>query len=314
MHTQQAPRPAAGGARATVRPKVLKLVRRVHLYAGLFLLPFVFAYGLSGYLFNHPTVLRTNAPADFGPEVLAETGFADGIDAAAIADEVVRQLRGEPVDGVPPDLVLADAAGARLTGSIELKARCDENEHTIRVDGDGDGGQLIAPAARRPAPPPAPFARKDGLEVAAPLLDRWRADGGVVAERLGLHGARVQLERAPRVLFDIAADGRTWHATYDPMKGSLSAVPADAPGRDVSFRSLMTSLHGARGYSTQGGVRWFWGLQVDAVGILMMVWAVTGLVMWWQQKRLRRPGLVVLGASAVSAWLLISGMYEQFAG
>ena len=33
---------------------VLRLIRRIHLYTGLFMTPWVFLYGVSGFLFNHP--------------------------------------------------------------------------------------------------------------------------------------------------------------------------------------------------------------------------------------------------------------------
>lgn len=305
--------PATGGPSASAfKPKLFKLIRRVHLYSGLFLWPLVFAYTVSGYLFNHPNQLRAGAPSTFGEEVLAKTSFVDGPDAPAIAAEVVAQLRAGPHAAGAGNLELVDPAEARFSGSIEMKARQQEKDYTIRVFPDGRYGQLIATTEKPPPAPPAPFARKEGIESASPLLARWRADAAPLAEQLGLAGAEVRVEKTPHVLFDLAVDGKVWHATYDPMKGSLSGQSAEAPGREISFRSLMVSLHGARGFPDRGGVRWFWGLQVDAVAILMMLWSLTGLTMWWQQKRLRKIGAVVLVAGAVVAFALISGMYAQF--
>ena len=36
-----------------VAPRIIKFLRRIHLYAGLFLLPWVFLYGVTGAMFNH---------------------------------------------------------------------------------------------------------------------------------------------------------------------------------------------------------------------------------------------------------------------
>jgi hypothetical protein len=148
--------------------------------------------------------------------------------------------------------------------------------------------------------------------VAPAMVAQWQTGAGALAEKLGLAGADVHLDKSPRVLFDLGVDGVVWHASYDPVKGALSGKADDVATRELSLRSMLTALHGARGYPQENGVRWAWGLQVDAVAVLMMIWALTGLVMWWQQKRLRRIGGGVLLASAVVAFLLFTGMHEQF--
>src|SRR3954465_14895470 len=61
------PRPRS---RARIRSHAaMKLVRRSHMYAGLFLIPWVFLYGVTAFLFNHPDAfpdreVRTSSRAD----------------------------------------------------------------------------------------------------------------------------------------------------------------------------------------------------------------------------------------------------------
>ncbi|AWM39993.1 hypothetical protein C1280_25300 [Gemmata obscuriglobus] len=43
----------------------MHMVRRTHLYVGLFLFPWAILYGVTGFLFNHPTVLADAPTAHF---------------------------------------------------------------------------------------------------------------------------------------------------------------------------------------------------------------------------------------------------------
>ena len=59
------------------RGKLVKAVRRVHLYFGLFLVPWVMLYGFTALLFNHPDWMHPRTIDPFGPAILADTRFAD---------------------------------------------------------------------------------------------------------------------------------------------------------------------------------------------------------------------------------------------
>jgi hypothetical protein len=51
---------------------------------------------------------------------------------------------------------------------------------------------------------------------------------------------------------------------------------------------------------------------VDVMSVTMVVWGLTGLVMWWQIKALRRIGLAVLALSALWVAYLALGMHTHF--
>ena len=119
----------------------------------------------------------------------------------------------------------------------------------------------------------------------------------------------------PDVVFDMAdAAGRVWRVTYNPQKGSLSGVPADTAKPDLSVRRYLTRLHLAHGYRSDSNSRWGWAVVVDAMAIVMVFWAASGLVMWWQLKAARRWGMVVLLLSAATAAVLAAGMYAALRG
>ncbi|MCA9912754.1 MAG: hypothetical protein KC496_05380, partial [Anaerolineae bacterium] len=50
--------------------------------------------------------------------------------------------------------------------------------------------------------------------------------------------------------------------------------------------------------------RMFWSLIVDGMAFAMVTWGITGVIMWWQIKRTRMVGAVVILLSLSTAgWL-----------
>ena len=57
----------------------------------------------------------------------------------------------------------------------------------------------------------------------------------------------------------------------------------------------------------------FWSLGVDVMAIAMVSWAFTGLFMWWQIRRLRLVGVLVIALSLSTATLMYLGMLQFYA-
>ena len=78
---------------------------------------------------------------------------------------------------------------------------------------------------------------------------------------------------------------------------------------DFSLRSFLMRLHVSRGYPTETSVRSIWGIIVDVTAALMIFWALSGVIMWWQLKPTRNTGMLALGSGISFAGLLAYGMY-----
>ncbi|MBL0170994.1 MAG: hypothetical protein IPP90_09720 [Gemmatimonadaceae bacterium] len=87
---------------------------------------------------------------------------------------------------------------------------------------------------------------------------------------------------------------------WDAKRGTLRA-------EDKQFRwdHFFTGWHARGGFANDG---WsdLWAVFVDLVSLALIAWVVTGLVMWWQLKRLRAWGLVALGSGLVAFGALIA--------
>jgi hypothetical protein len=166
----------------------LYLVRRTHLYLGLFLLPWVIMFGVSSIPFNH------NSPA--APPTwtrMAELPFSAAVPASGSAAEL-RDLGREMMNA------------AQISGGFYVNR---PNPRQVNVNHPN-------------------FLRPTRIFY---YIDQQR----LVAER-----------------------------------------------REFVPRMFVTGLHTRGGYSLGGFWDWVWALFVDAVSIGLLLWIVSGLIMWWK--------------------------------
>ncbi len=285
--------------------RLLHCVRRMHLFLGLFLLPWALLYGVSGFLFNHPTAFPDQATRTFVPDDVGGTPLERLPRPAELAEEVVTALheKGGSYRVVRPD----DAAYSR--SRVTVQARGKGVEHTVLIDlADGTG---VVRSKRSMDDQPVPFAARSGVRTATSLPELLGNGTPVVLRKLGLDADdAIPPGTLPDLTFFMEADGRVWKVIYQPGRGSVSGKPADGLEEGLGTRRFLTQLHLAREYPTAGGVRWLWALFVDALAFVMVFWAVSGLFMWWQIKALRGWGGVVLAFSVTVATFIALGMYR----
>jgi hypothetical protein len=67
---------------------------------------------------------------------------------------------------------------------------------------------------------------------------------------------------------------------------------------EAGFSGTLNRLHHFHGYD--GGLQfWLWGFLVDVVSVSMIVFAVSGVYMWYVLKKDHTLGWIVLGASSL---------------
>lgn len=142
----------------------LMLIRRSHLYFGILLMPWALLYGISGYLFNHPTHFQDSNLRAFGPGLVQGTFLEGGLDARRSAEEVVGALntrfgetRGISLDAASPpsfasDFIFASAETERET--IQLLLYRDGSGGTLRTTKKAASSEAKPEAARFDIAPP----------------------------------------------------------------------------------------------------------------------------------------------------------------
>ena len=77
-----------------------------------------------------------------------------------------------------------------------------------------------------------------------------------------------------------------------------------AEDRRFRWDNFLTGMHAQGGFE-QGGYRNLWALVVDLVCLGMLLWVVTGLVMWWSLPFARWWGWLAFGSGLAAFGLFI---------
>ncbi len=327
MGTEPLAPDATDPRRAPARKRALHVLRRAHLYLGLFLFPWAVLYGVTAFLFNHPSALADQPTAIYGPAATVGTPLDGAPGPSAVAELVVAKLNEEQKPVTPYRL-----AGEARYGREFAFATVRAGGETVSVlyDAKNGGGTVRSTAAVEKAPPErAPFATASakvsprekgsvaaspGLKLPEPMHDRFKAAVPTILERTGFPPGEVTVTSVPDVLFPVEADGRTWTATYNPMTGAVTGTPGTPTPTELSWRAFALRLHKGHGYPGEANAKWYWAAIVDVSAAALCFWGLSGLVMWWQIKGTRRLGTAVLVLSAAGATALGVAMHAALTG
>ena len=292
------------------RGRVLKWVRRAHLYTGLVLLPWVIFFGFSGMLFNHPEFGETEEVAAWSGSEVASKGF-QGIDAEALAAEIVADLNH---GGSGDDLRLIPGKPVDWEGGIVFQGQAKGGAFTLSIDpSDGDAVLHLTPESPKAKVPPflsAEVAPKSGVkkeqveEAVAALL----AESGL--EMTGKPEASARGGAELRFQVESPSTGQRWNVSWNLLKGGLAARELGV-GDGPDLYTVLTRFHKTHHYPHQFGARWLWNAFGDATGLTMVFWGLSGAIMWWQIKPTRLIGVAGLSVAVVLAFYIFAGTYSN---
>ena len=251
--------------------KLHKIIRRVHLYLGLILIPWLFLYGLTALLFNHGMWLtdREDVSIQSSAPLLEDAHIA----AQSVSDE----LQEQGLQLVPES--------AQWIGSVSLKGTMDGSTVRISLNPEGYGGMLRT----RPEETPEPEWTKliDGWSlVAEEQQDEIEQNIQQMIQAVNPDITNVEVNRYPKLRFQVEKDSEIYTVDVRHKRG-LSIFETEGK---QNLRTKMLRLHTMHGDPGYAGAKWIWARIVDVVGVAMMVWALSGIVMWWQIRGTRNQG------------------------
>ena len=216
------------------------------MFAGLFLVPWVFLYGVSAFLFNHPDafpdrevrVVSAGRGRRARPWTACPTPTTGG----------PRRRRAQRRSG-GARFRLDAPAGATLSRPLTVTATGRGREHSVRYDLESG----TATSGRRPCGRGRPATCRTGKSSASRTR---RANAWPVAcprswGRLGIEADAVTVRNPPDLIFDLEADDGRWRVAYNLQTERLSIRRADDPSGRLSTRRFLTGLHLAFGYPSQ---------------------------------------------------------------
>ncbi|MEZ6188121.1 MAG: hypothetical protein R3F62_24320 [Planctomycetota bacterium] len=283
---------ARGTARKRRLNSLVLWLRRLHLYTGLFLVPWVCVYAVSAILFNHGTWFSERTQTELAADPGRGGWPAAASLAAASAAAVTSGQAGWTLDPEVP-ATCSDAL---------LQAEAGERAFSLWVDPVSGAGTLTAGPRRERDDEEGPdLPARARLDETEALLARTEA--GFVALLPEPPEEEVRVRRGPTLAYRLVGpEGQRVRVSHDLARGQVR-YQAGEPSF-LGVRDYVLRLHLSHGYPRDDTARWIWALGVDLLALTFLFWVLSGLVMWVQMKKLRRAGLVCLGASLASALAL----------
>ena len=263
----------------------MRWLRRAHLYSGLLLLPWVLVYGISGFLFNHGGSASSTQTVPIPVNQLEHLTAQDG--------DLGRRLL------VAIDQDSGDAQ-TTVAGSWSFDFHDPKQDKNYRLSLPIDGSDARLSERRRRSSRSSTYAsntfateRAQAQEVASATL----ASISVQPENL-----RVTSGPSLRV----SSGESRWSTTLTRDR----VTESDASAFD--FSRFMRRLHVTHGYGRADWARIVWAVIVDVMAFAMVLWALSGIAMWWQKKSLRTSGAVTLVAAFTGSAVLFIALQGLF--
>lgn len=327
-------RPKKKSLLAKMNSKAMMWTRRIHLFSGLFMLPWVLLYGFTAMLFNHSTWFSDS-------HIESVSLNSEQLNRLPISKEVAKQVVASlAADGI--DIQLVDSPNAEFTRSAVASYENDETSTSLVID--LNSGTAYKRIRKKPDANKANEKEADGGSPKPKSLAKGIAidvDPGDVLDATDLVSAisgeeptkPVKLQSIPTLEFDAIVNGEFKRLRFsqkrrrggqdaatgeqkevvkpEMVKGTVTSI-GDNP-RDLSWRSYFLRLHLAHGYPVTKNARYWWAYAVDAMFLCMVFWGFSGVFMWWQIKRTRMIGFALLFCSFVTAAYLAYAMHWQLA-
>ncbi|MCO8121298.1 hypothetical protein NHH03_06075 [Stieleria sp. TO1_6] len=295
----------------------LMMIRRVHLYSGIFMFPWVLLYGFTGWFFNHPRMFTGDQVTAFVAADVDSDLLGNLPTAAETAQSVVDEMNLESFMIGGPEISLTQSRQPRFTGFLSYTVNADKSTHQVSINPVTGNGEIrtsfvtVDSDAEQQELKPNPIAAIRSVNLPTNALSDAQDQVPVLLEKLGLEsGEAFSGRRSASVVFSAEADGVPCIVTYSLAGGGISSLREDERPT-IETKSFLQRLHLARMYSPDYDIRWVWALLVDAMFVSMVFWGISGLFMWWQVKRTRILGGGVLVASVVFAAIMAIGMHDQ---
>lgn len=149
--------------------------------------------------------------------------------------------------------------------------------------------KLWLPMWERQQPLPMPLRDGNLRDVVRSLLEAQKLEGPFFAQRQG-----------SRININVQSFIEPIRLTYDLDHQTLRAEK-----KKPSWAEALIRLHFRVGYGDAGPLVLVWPIIVDVFCVTMLIWIITGLILWWKVRDSRRWGWATMLAGVATIVILL---------
>ena len=267
--------------------RFLKLLRRIHMYLGLLIFPWAILYGISGIYFNHAGLGKKPEVKRLKPQSLSSlTGFKPW-PAKNLAQDLVQYISATSSATFTLDVNFQP----HYEGWTMLESNNTNNRHVMLLDLN-KGRAAVLTYSRVPNKARFPetkvnldnYSMKDVTDKVSRLLVNLDIKN---AEALKPHPQSTQTLRF-RVIDETQ---QIWNLEFSPQTQKLTGRLSHS-WPQVDAYALLSKLHTTHHYPAGFNSLFFWALLQDLLGLTLLFWSISGILMWWQMKPTRFWGTI----------------------
>jgi hypothetical protein len=285
------------------------IIRRIHLYSGLFLVPWVLMYGVTGAMFNHLGLFPRIQIQPVDAATATASGMNEFPEAQSLAAQITEAIQKEAGSA---KIQLPENPQAEFTNEISFEVKNNGLQHVVYIDPvtheswvgtmpkNNEDPQALLPSIRNIKLTPDP--QETAHRAAAKLLEQ----AGLLNDKDPKPFGWTKLN------FLATVDGEPARITYVLNDGHID-INRFTGDDGMPLRHFLLRMHTSHGQSPTWNGRSFWSLAVDTMAIAMVFWGISGIIMWWQIKRTRWIGAIIIGLSIVTATVMVMGLSDFYA-
>lgn len=285
------------------------LIRRIHLYSGLFLLPWVIMYGMTGAMFNHLGLFPQLSIETVDEAAVTDSGLSSFPKPIELATTVTQELQKQAGQ---VRVELAEDPHAEYTGDLMFETKVDGVQTVVYMNPmDQDAWLATLPKNEEEPEPLLPALRSIKLSP-----DPHEEVRGAASKILKSGGIKSDKEPQPfgwaKLNFLATVDGQPARITY-VMKDGHVDINRFTGDDGMPLRNFLMRMHTSHGQPPHWNGRMFWSIAVDVMAVAMIGWGFSGLFMWWQIRRTRKLGFVIISLSLATAAFMFLGLQHFYA-
>lgn len=276
------------------------------MYTGIILVPWIILFGATGVLFNHPNLFSSkDVIKSVKSQIVKDKLGLELIKSKLLSSNIIDYLNYNNENK------LHNSKNASLNGKLIYSLNNNDGRHYLYVNMHDLSARIESRPNIKKTGTPNFLGR---IKLNSNNFD-WNRSKQKAKEIFKLAGIESTnnvslLSRSgPKIFFNAKSvnENSEYNLVYNLINSELSGRQSGFSNSPLGIRSTLLRLHMLHTYPDNYNFRWFWSLFVDATGVMLILWGLSGLVMWWQIKPTRILGIISISVALIITIIITFG-------